>query len=324
MQAHATVGVDKPFEPLKLAPSKVYRILLDIPGNALGVPWQIPVIVLRGAKDGPTVGITSAVHGNELNGILSIFKVVDSVKPKELCGTIICSPIFNVPGFLFQQRYFPDGQDLNRIMPGTKEGTKPSEIYNYYLTQKLVSQFDFHLDLHTASVGKANSLYIRADLEDPDSARLAYLQNPHIIVQKYDEEGTLRGWASECGIPSITIEIGNPDTFQTGLTDDVHDGIINTLTDLEMLPGKVKNYMKNTHICHSSYWRYAPQGGLLEVIPKLTEVISKNQPIANIYNMFGQLVTVMTSDNDGIVIGKATTPYCEVGSRVLHLGLLEA
>lgn len=322
MLAHTTVSIEKPFNPKKLSASKVHRVFLDVPGNSLGMPWQIPVIVIRGKEDGPTLGITSAVHGNELNGILTIFKVVDSINPNELKGNIICCPIYNIPGFLFQKRYFPDGQDLNRIMPGTEDGTKPSEIYNYYLTNKLVSQFDFHLDLHTASVGKANSLHIRADLEEKESKRLAYLQNPHIIVQKYDEEGTLRGWASGSGIPSITIEIGNPDIFQSGLTDDVLDGILNTLTDLNMIEGKVKNYMKDTHICSSSYWMYAPNGGLLEVLPKLTEVIEKDQPIANIYNMFGQLITVMNSDNDGIVIGKATTPYCEVGSRVLHLGRL--
>lgn len=322
MLAHITIGIDKPFEPKNFASGKLYRVFLDVPGNSLGVPWQVPVIVIKGREEGPTLGITSAVHGNELNGILSIFKVIESIKAKELNGTIICCPIFNVPGFLFQKRYFPDGQDLNRIMPGLEEGTKPSEIYNYYLTSKLVSQFDYHLDLHTASVGKANSLYIRADLEEPESKRLAYLQNPHIIVQKTDEEGTLRGWASESGIPSITIEIGNPDIFQPGLTDDVLDGVINTLTDLDMISGKVKNYMKDTHICTTSYWLYAPRGGLLEVMPKLTEVVEKEQPIANLYDMFGQLVTVMNSDNNGIVIGKATTPYCEVGSRVLHLGIL--
>ena len=81
--------------------------------------------------------------------------------------------------------------------------------------------------------------------------------------------------------------------------------------------------MKNTSICSSSYWLYAPVGGLLEVAPKLTEEVDKGQKIATIYNMFGQVVTEIVSDNDGIVIGKATTPYCEAGSRVVHIGLFE-
>lgn len=323
MFAHHTISVDKPFELDKLPRNKKLRVFLEVPGNALGTPWQIPIIVIRGKEDGPVFGITSAVHGNELNGILSIFKLADYIKPKDLKGTVICCPVFNIPGFLFQQRKFPDGQDLNRIMPGCLEANKPSEIYNYYLTSKLVAKFNYLLDLHTASAGKANSLYIRADLCDPECKRLAYLQNPHIIVQKYDSEGTLRAWANSNKIPSITIEIGNPDSFQTKLVDDTLDGILNTLRDLKMLDGKVKNYMKNTSVCSSSYWLYAPVGGLLEVSPKLTEEVDKGQKIATIYNMFGQVVREIVSDNDGIVIGKATTPYCEAGSRVVHIGLFE-
>lgn len=302
---------------------EVTRLYLEVPGSALGSPWQIPIIILKGRKSGPTLGITSAIHGNELNGILSIFKLVESIDLDILQGTVVCCPIFNVPGYLFQQRYFLDGQDLNRLMPGLPKGNKPSEIYNYALTKHLISQFDILLDLHTASAGKANSLYIRADLSDPKCKQLAYLQNPHIIVQKYDAEGTLRAWANSNNISAITIEIGDPDVFQPHLVDDTLEGIFNTLRYYQMVPGEVKNLTKDTTICSSSYWLHSPSGGILEVLPKLTQYIAKGEKVATLYNPFGDVIVNIVADNDGVVIGKATTPYCEAGSRVLHLGLID-
>lgn len=323
MLAHFTIRTDKPFDLASFPKNKKLRLFLDVPGNALGVSWQVPLVVFRGTEEGPVLGITSAIHGNELNGIFSIFKVMKHIKTKDLKGTVIFCPIVNIPGFLFQKRKFPDGQDLNRIMPGELKADAPSKIYNHYLTSKVISQFNYLLDLHTASAGKANSLYVRADLSDPDCKRLAYYQNPQIIVQKYDAEGTLRSWANSRNIPAITIEIGNPDSFQSKITDETVEGILNTLTGLDMLHGRVKDYMKDTSICSSSHWMYAPTGGLLEVIPKLTEMVKKGQQLAVIYNMFGQVISTIKSEHDAIVIGKATTPYCEAGSRVIHLGLME-
>lgn len=310
-------------EDLKISSLKkgeIHRLYIHISNTPMGVPYKVPVIVVRGEKPGPTLGITAAIHGNELNGLSTIFKLFDKVDVKKLSGTIVAVPVSNVPGYLNKQRHFSDGVDLNRVMPGKPKG-KPSEIYNFYFTQKIVSQFDYHLDLHTASFGKVNSLYIRADLDNEETRKMAFCQNPHIIVQKYDESGTLRGWANSKGIPSITIEIGNPNTFQHNLIDETLDGILNTMRALKMIPGKVKNYLENSVICDHSFWLYSTSGGIIDVKPMLTDRIEKGQVIANIYNVFGELKDQIISDHDGVVIGKNVSPCCEAGDRILHLGL---
>ena len=187
---------------------KVHRVHIKLSDNSLGVPWRIPVIIVRGAKKGPNLGITAAVHGDELNGLFTIFKLVEQINPMHMAGTLILVPISNIPGYLMNQRFFSDNVDLNRIMPGNEVG-KPSTIYAHFFTHKIVSKFDYLLDLHTASQGRVNSLYIRACLADEQCKNLAYLQNPQIIVNNDNEDGTLRAWANTLNIPSITIEIGN-------------------------------------------------------------------------------------------------------------------
>lgn len=304
----------------ELENGEVHRIHVHLTDNALGVPWRIPVIVVKGKKDGPILGITAALHGNELNGISTIFKLIEDIDPRDLSGTLVLVPISNVPGYLMNNRYFSDNVDLNRIMPGKQEGNT-SQLYAYNLIHKIINRFDYLLDLHTASHGRVNSLYIRADLDSDDTRTLAYLQNPQIIVKKYDEEGTLRGWANENGIPSVTIEIGNPNAFQHSLIDETLEGIMNTMKHLNMINGKVKDLLKDATICDHSYWIYSKKGGIIDVLPKLADNVKKGELIAKVYNVFGEVKEEIIADKDGIVIGKNISPNCDAGTRVLHLGV---
>lgn len=304
----------------ELENGEVHHIHMHLTDNALGTPWRVPIIVVKGNEIGPVLGINAALHGNELNGISTIFKLVDEIDPKRFKGTLVMVPISNVPGYLMNQRTFSDSVDLNRIMPGKPDGSTSNQ-YAYQFTSKIVSRFDYLLDLHTASHGRVNSLYIRADLENEETRTLAYLQNPQIIVQKYDEEGTLRGWANENGIPSITIEIGNPSAFQHSLIDETLDGIMNTLKHYKMISGEVKDMVTDATICDNSYWIYSKKGGIVDVLPKLADQVKKGQLIATVFDVFGSIKEEIYADKNGVVIGKNVNPSCNAGARILHLGV---
>jgi len=125
----------------------IHRLQIHLSDNSLGVPWRVPLVIIRGIENGPIFGLTAAIHGNELNGISTIFKLIEEVDPSKLKGTLVLSPISNVPGYLMNQRYFSDNIDLNRIMPGKPQG-KPSDIYAHQFVTKIVSKFDYLLDLH--------------------------------------------------------------------------------------------------------------------------------------------------------------------------------
>lgn len=293
---------------------------LNMVQNALGEYWRIPVMVIKGKKPGQTLGITAAIHGNELNGVSIIHELWRTIDPEKLSGTIILIPILNTPGFLQNRREFADGVDLNRIMPGKAEGTS-SEVYAHEIAHKLVPHFDYLVDLHTASFGRINSLYIRADLNDPVVARLAALQEPQIIVHKPGEQGTLRSYASQKGIPAITVEVGDAHLFQKKKIRSSIFGLSNILCDLEMMEEALDHEdIEPAVICESSAWIYADAGGIIRVKPHLTDFVKRGEVVAQISNVFGTIIEEIVAPDDGVVVGKNVNPVCQVGTRVLHIG----
>ncbi|MDH4282202.1 MAG: succinylglutamate desuccinylase/aspartoacylase family protein, partial [Myxococcales bacterium] len=203
---------------------RVSRLYVDLVANGLAQDILLPLLVARGKKDGPVFGLTAAVHGNELNGIRVIHDLMHRLDPKQLSGTVVAVVVVNVPGLHRHQREFVDGEDLNHIFPGREDGSV-SEVYAHRILDRIVNRFDYLVDLHTASFGRVNSLYVRADMTHPATATMAYLQRPQIIVHNPPSDYTLRGAAMDLGIPSITLEIGDPQTFQPGYVRSSRIGI---------------------------------------------------------------------------------------------------
>lgn len=294
---------------------------LNIVSDGFGSPISIPLMVARGVEKGPVLGLTAAVHGNELNGIPVIQRLFNEIDVKELRGTIIGVPVVNVPSFMRKQRRFNDGVDLNHIMPGKADGNL-SQIYAYRFIERLVKHFDFLIDLHTASFGRINSYYVRADMGQEATKILAQLQNADIIVHNPPSDGTLRGAADELGIPAITLEVGNPSIFQKRLIRSGIEGIHNALCHLKMIDDEIELSEKETVLCKKSYWIYTDRGGLLTIHVELRDIVKKGQKIATIRNIFGAQLNEFFAPEDGIVIGKSISPVNQSGGRILHLGIL--
>lgn len=295
---------------------------LQIVTDGMGVPTHIPIIVARGSQEGKVLGLTAAVHGNELNGIPVIQRLFKEINVKELQGTIVGVPVVNVPSLLRKRRRFIDGTDLNHIMPGKEDGNV-SQVYAWRVVHRIIKEFDYLVDLHTASNGRVNSYYIRADMDDAMVRKMAILQNAQIIVHNPPSDGTLRGTADEMGIPAITLEVGNPNTFQKGLIRDGLTGIHNLLAHLGMSDGEVEEPDIETVLCKSSYWIYTDTGGIMTVHPQVTDLVKKGQVIATLRSIFGDMVKEYIAPEDGIVIGKSVSPINQTGGRILHLGILK-
>ncbi len=306
----------------KVPKGKISRYWLEIVKDGMGVPVHLPVIIARGKLDGKIVGLTAAVHGNELNGIPVIQRFFKEIDIKDLKGTIVGIPIVNVPSFLRKKRRFLDGTDLNHIMPGKPNGSV-SQIYAWRIVDKIIKQIDFLLDLHTASNGRVNSYYIRADMSDEIVRKMALLQNAQIIVHNPPNDGTLRGTADELDIPAITLEVGNPNLFQKGMIRDGLTGIHNFLGHFKFTDSEVEEHSSETVICKKSYWVYTDTGGLLTVHPDVTQIVKKGETIATLRNVFGDIVKEYLAPEDGIVIGKSVSPVNQAGGRILHLGVIK-
>lgn len=295
---------------------------LKLISNGFGFPINVPVMVARGIGEGPILGVTAAVHGNELNGISVIQRLFNEVDVAELRGTIVGIPVVNIPAFIRKKRRFNDGVDLNHIMPGKKDGNI-SQVYAYRFMEKIVKKFDFLLDLHTASTGRINSYYVRADMDKPLVRKLALLQNADIIVHNPPADGTLRGAADDIDMPAITLEVGNPSTFQKRLIRSGVDGVHNVLCHLNMVDDEIAEIDKVTVICQSSKWVYTDTGGLLTVSVELRQLLKKGEKIAELRNVFGTKIKEYYAPEDGIVIGKSVSPVNQTGGRILHLGIIK-
>lgn len=306
----------------QLAPGSVQRYWLHLVTDGMGLPVFVPVIVAKGATAGPVVGLTAAIHGNELNGIPVIQRLFRELDAEQLRGTVVGVPVVNLPSLLRKERRFIDGTDLNHIMPGKADGNV-SQVYAYRIVNWIVRKFDYLVDLHTASFGRINSYYIRADMEDDTARRMALLQNAQIIVHNPPSDGTLRGAADALGIHAITLEVGNPNTFQKGHIRNSLTGIFNLLTDLEMIDDTVEEPESPPVICNDSFWLYTDTGGILTVQPKVTEWMEQGQEVAALRNIFGDLIKRYEAPEAGIVIGKSVSPINQTGGRILHLGLTD-
>lgn len=316
---HAAAHV-RELELTGVPPGSVRHFWLHLVNDGIGEPIRIPIAIARGVSDGPVLGLTAAIHGNELNGIPVIQKVFAALDPKQLRGTVIGAFALNPPGVQRQQRGYSDAVDLNRIAPGKPNGTM-SEVYANRIVERVIRKFDVHIDLHTASFGRVNSHYVRADMNHELTARLARLQAPTIIVHNAPGDGTLRGAASHLGVASITVELRDPNVFQRGIVDDGMVGIQNVLYDLGMVEGAVSCAIEDTTLCSRSVWSYTDEGGLLWVFPKVGTLVDKGQLVAEVRTVFGQTVQQYTASEAGIVIGRSVNPVNPTGSRILHLGL---
>lgn len=295
-----------------------YHIISDGLGSAINVP----IIIAKGAEEGPILGLTAAMHGNELNGIPVIQRIFRNINPSKLKGTIIGVPVLNVPGFLRRSRKFNDDFDLNKKMPGRKNGNR-SDVYAFRIFEEIIKQFNYLIDLHTASSGRTNSYYIRADLQDPLIKKLALLQNAEIVLDNKGSKGTLRKAAAEHNIPAITVELGDPHRFQKDIIKASIAGIQNTLKFLKMIQGNKERSKKKPIICKDSYWMYTESGGVLAVMVKLTEKVKKDQIIARVRDIFGEVIEEYKAPEDGVIIGRSVDPVNQTGSRIIHLGLFE-
>ena len=297
------------------------RVFVELVGDGLATGVRVPVLVARGYEPGPVVGLTACVHGNELNGIPVIHEIFARLDPRALRGTVVAVVVVNVPGLLNAQREFMDGTDLNRIMPGRADGNV-AEVYAHRLLERILRPLEYLIDLHTASFGRLNSLYVRSNMRSKSTAAMAYLQDPQIIVHNPASDRTLRGSMMARGVPAITVEIGDPQLWQESYTREAIAGIWNVMRHVGLVAPH-EGDVRDPHppvLCRSSRWLYTDRGGLLEVFPQVRQRVSEGERVARVRNAFGDIIREYSAPTAGIVVGKSVNPVSQTGARILHLG----
>jgi len=297
---------------------EVRDILLSISDTYVGGTVSLPVRVIRAPKAGPRVFLTSAVHGDEINGTGILRELMYNQMPDLKAGSLICVPVVNVFGFETRVRYMPDRRDLNRCFPGSAHGSHASRVAETVF-REIISQSDVGIDLHSAAAHRVNFPNIRADLGRKDVATLAKAFGCEVIVEGKGPVGSLRRAACEAGCPTIVLEAGQVGRIEPFAVECGVRGIRNVLRHLGMI-GESEAPVQKQLLLRKTKWVRAEVGGLLRFHVAPGDLVTGGQPLATNEGVFGKARTTLISPGDAIVLSMTTHPAVKPGEPVCHLG----
>lgn len=280
---------------------------------------SISVQVIRGQKPGPTLFVCAALHGDEINGIEIIRRVVKQIDVKRLSGTLLAIPIVNVYGMITHSRYLPDGRDLNRSFPGSAGGSLSARVADTFM-QQIVSLCSHGIDLHTGGRHRSNFPQIRAELDDPVIAGMTEAFGAPIIIDSKVRDGSLRACATEMGVPVILYESCEALRFDEVYIRAGEKGVFNVMRHLGMLRArKAKSASKTPIISRSTQWMRAPGSGVHRVLVSLGAMVDKGQLLGVIADPLGEDEVPVESPCTGMIIGRSNLPLVYEGDALFHI-----
>ncbi|MEJ0010204.1 MAG: succinylglutamate desuccinylase/aspartoacylase family protein [Alphaproteobacteria bacterium] len=284
---------------------------------------KMPVVVIRGTEPGPVFCITAAIHGDEINGVDIVRRLLKHKALKRIKGTLIAIPIVNVFGFNDKSRYLPDRRDLNRSFPGEEHGSLASQIA-YILRTEIVSKATHGIDLHTGAIHRRNLPQIRADLTQPANLALAQAFGVHVILNASPRDGSLREMVSEKRIPMLLYEAGTALRFDARASRLGVEGILNVMRAIGMLPeNPIQHAPRDFFIAKSTHWVRSPISGIFLTRKRLGESTNKGDVLGSITNPFGDYEYDILSPHDGIIIGNSILPLANEGDGLYHLATFD-
>lgn len=284
-----------------------------------GLPVDAPVLVVHGRNAGPILCLTAAVHGDELNGIEIVRRVLHGLQPSTLSGTVIGVPIVNIQGFRRGTRYLPDRRDLNRYFPGSTTGSAASRIASNFFNN-IVTHCDALVDVHTGSFERSNLPQLRADLADPGVRALANGFGATVIVNSQPRPGTLRYAATLIGIPTVTLEAGGPERLEPQEVTHGVKGVEALLDTLGMVVSE-RPWTEREETYYRSAWVRADRGGILISSVDLGSQVTEGELLGKITDPITNATVGIYAPRDGRIIGMARNQVVMPGFAAFHLGL---
>lgn len=286
----------------------------------------IPVEVIRGKVDGPVMFVSAAIHGDEINGVEIIKRLLSSRRiNSSIHGTLIAVPIVNTIGFNRNIRYLPDRRDLNRCFPGSDKGSLGGQIADIFMNE-IVSKCTHGIDLHTAAIHRTNLPQIRATINDAEMEKLAHAFDVPIIINSKGAAGTLRYAAIEAGVNMLLYEGGEALRYNEKVIQKGLKGIFSVMESIGMLrEGKKIRQPKLTGsiITTSSYWVRAPISGSLRTKFKTGHSVTDEQVLGTLSDPFGKNRSAVVARKGGVIIGMAVMPLVNNGDALFHIATFE-
>ena len=301
-------------------PGRARRFSLPFARLPTGTWESIPVAIVNGRRDGATVLISSAIHGDEINGVEICRQTLRRLEARRLSGAVIVVPVVNVFGFLNNDRYLPDRRDLNRSFPGSRRGSLAARVAHLFTTE-VVSKADTVIDLHTAASSRVNLPQIRADLDDTETRRLAEEFGAPFVIHARVRDGSLRQAATEMGKRVLLYEAGQaqrfePDSVETGVT-----GILRVLQALDVGQWDLPRPRPPTEV-RKTTWVRATRSGIADLSQAdLGMRVEAGQRLGSIGDALGGRPTMFKATASGFIIAKTQNPLVSQGDALVHVAV---
>ncbi len=292
---------------------------IPLPGFYTHTSASMPVHVVHGRKPGPCLLVCAAIHGDEINGVEIIRRLLSHRSLNMLKGTLIAIPVVNVFGFVSRSRYLPDRRDLNRSFPGSGAGSMASRLANLLISE-IVVHCTHIIDLHTGAIGRSNLPQIRARITDsPATEEMAKAFGVPVVLNSSLLDGSLREAAAIRDIPAILYEGGEALRFDEVAIRAGVRGVSGVMSYLGMKPKSRSRKKVETIVASSSQWVRAPESGILRSIIPQGHLVTTGDVLGYISDPLGDKEIALSSPVSGIVIGKKNLPLVYEGDAILHI-----
>jgi predicted deacylase len=303
------------------------RITLDLPVARLytHAPLSMPVHVVHGRRDGPRLFVSAAIHGDEINGVEVIRRLLRLPLLRRLRGALLAVPVVNVHGFINRSRYLPDRRDLNRSFPGSERGSLAARLADLFLSE-IVANATHGIDLHTGALYRSNLPQVRAHLGDPETARLAHAFEAPVVLDADLRDGSLRAEAVARGIPVLLYEAGEALRFDELAIRAGVKGIVSVMRALGMLPASRSRRTRPAPepvVARASTWVRAPESGVLRAVAPLGARVAKGDVLGMVSDPFGERESEVASTTRGIIIGRLNLPLVSEGEALFNIAQFE-
>ncbi len=284
-----------------------------------GISTETPVLVVNGHRDGLTLCLTAAIHGDELNGIEMVRRVLHDLDPTELNGRVVGIPIVNLQGFRRGSRYLPDRRDLNRYFPGNPVGSSAARIA-HSLFEEIILHCDALVDLHTGSFYRTNLPQLRADLRYSKIKDLTHDFSGIAVLHSIAAPGTLRRAATDVGIPTVTLEAGEPLRLQSAKVSQGVDGVFKLLGTLNMVR-RTQLLGRPEPVFYESTWVRADHGGILFAVVRLGQKVEPGDVLGTVTDPITNEQNLLYSPENGRILGMALNQVVMPGFAAFRIGI---
>jgi len=309
---------------VRIKPGTRQSIDIPLPSFYTHSSVNMPVHVVHGRKPGPVLLVCAAIHGDEINGVEIIRRLLSHKIIDRCQGTLIAIPVVNVYGFVSKSRYLPDRRDLNRSFPGSETGSMASRLANVLMTE-IIPHCTHIVDLHSGAVNRENLPQIRAMLDgEPEIESLARAFGVPVILDSKLVEGSFREAAHEKQIPVLLYESGEALRFNEVSIRAGVRGVLNVMTALGMRKKPSKHRQPETMIANTSQWVRASQSGILRALVATGTRVEIDDVLAYISDPLGENNCEVLSPLSGIIIGKTNLPLVFAGEAVFNIAAYEA